>query len=144
MGDAKRNWVPTNHSRSLSGRRGCDTRPELELRRSLHALGCRYRLQQRVGPGITADLVFQTRRVAVFVDGCFWHGCPQHGKRTFSGPNADRWIAKIARNKARDRKTVSSVRGLGWAVVRLWECDILADPAGAARSIAMLLNTRPG
>src|SRR4051794_35843389 len=87
-------WVSTAKSGQLRGRRNKDTKPELALRHALFALGARYRLQWRVGEHATADIAFLGRKVAIFVDGCFWHGCPRHGQRVFTGANAERWVAK--------------------------------------------------
>jgi DNA mismatch endonuclease, patch repair protein len=98
-----------------------DTRPELELRRLLHAAGCRYRVQYPV-PGLsrrTNDIAFPARKLAVFVDGCFWHGCGNHSHVPAS--NHDWWKEKLRRNAARDTETAEHLRGLGWLVVRLWE-----------------------
>jgi DNA mismatch endonuclease (patch repair protein) len=99
-----------------------DTMPEMALRRSLHRRGHRYRVHHRPLPGLnrTADIVFTRARVAVFVDGCFWHGCPLHGTRI---PRVNEWYwpAKIARNKARDDDTRTQLEHQGWVVLRLWE-----------------------
>src|SRR5947209_7943614 len=97
-------WVSTKSSGLLRGRRNKDTKPELALRRALHSLGARYRLQYSVANQVVADLAFTRHRAAIFVDGCFWHGCPKHGRRNFTGPNAGRWIAKMERIKARDER----------------------------------------
>jgi len=74
-------------------------------------------------------------RLAVFVDGCFWHGCQRHGRSTFTGPNADLWNQKLDRNKQRDARANSLATEAGWRVMRLWECDILADPTAAAIAV---------
>lgn len=98
-----------------------DTRPELELRRLLYAAGLRYRVQYPV-PGSrrrTIDVAFTRRKVAVFVDGCFWHGCIEH--RNIPASNSDWWREKLAKNAARDAETDARLRSLGWRVVRLWE-----------------------
>jgi DNA mismatch endonuclease (patch repair protein) len=98
-----------------------DTGPELELRRLLHANGFRYRVQYPV-PGYsrrTIDIAFPRRKIAVFVDGCFWHGCPDHGHVPAS--NYEWWVQKFGRNQARDAQTDGHLRNLGWLVVRLWE-----------------------
>lgn len=128
-------WVSTNAGRHLAGRRKADTRPEVELRRAMHALGLRFRLQRRLAPGCTPDLVLPMYRLAVFVDGCFWHGCSHHGRSSFVGPNAALWEDKLRRNKERDRRADALAREAGWQVVRLWECDVLADPAMAAATV---------
>ncbi|MCC7103737.1 MAG: very short patch repair endonuclease [Chloroflexi bacterium] len=105
------------------------------LRRSLHALGARYRLRRPVGPRLTADVVFLGSRVAVFVDGCFWHGCPVHGRKTFQGPNRERWLVKMASNRERDARATATAESSGWRVLRLWECEIVADPGRSAQRV---------
>jgi DNA mismatch endonuclease (patch repair protein) len=111
-----------------------DTRPELEIRKLLHAQGLRYRVGLRVPelPRRTIDVAFTRRRVAVFVDGCFWHGCPDHGNRpTF---NATAWSAKILRNQERDASTTTHLTKLGWQVIRIWEHE--APEAAVDRILA--------
>jgi DNA mismatch endonuclease, patch repair protein len=98
-----------------------DTRPEVAIRSALHASGCRFRVSYPV-PDLTRctiDIAFPGRRIAVFVDGCFWHGCPEHGTRPKS--NADRWTAKLEGNRARDRRVDEHLTERGWIVVRAWE-----------------------
>ena len=116
-----------------------DTAPELALRRELHARGLRYRLCHPV-PGFprrTIDVAFPGAQVAVFVDGCFWHGCPEHG----TGPKAnDRWWAeKLARNGERDRETDAALAAAGWHVLRFWEHE---DAARAADRVESLVRGR--
>ena len=104
---------------SRQGRR--DTGPEVALRRALHARGLRFRVVYPV-PGQrrrTIDIAFTRRKVAVFVDGCFWHGCPEHGVRPRS--NSSWWREKLAANQARDQDTNRLLEESGWAVVRIWE-----------------------
>lgn len=127
-------WVATERSAHLRGRRSRDTRPEVELRRALHALGRRFRLQRRVAHRVTADIVLPGPRVAVFVDGCYWHGCPDHYVAP-RGPNAALWAAKLAANRARDERQTVAALEQGWTVVRVWECTVRADAVAAARSI---------
>jgi DNA mismatch endonuclease (patch repair protein) len=100
--------------------RGADTRPEMILRRGLHSLGWRYRLHVRALPG-TPDLVFPRRRAAVFVHGCFWHG---HACPLFKVPrtDAERWLAKIETNQARDAAAQAQLLADGWRVLTVWEC----------------------
>lgn len=97
------------------------TRGELELRRALHHAGLRYRVQYPVPgrPRRTIDIAFTRARVAVFVDGCFWHGCPLHG--TQAKTNAEWWRDKIDRNRRRDADTDEHLTALGWTVIRIWE-----------------------
>src|SRR4051812_35681454 len=114
----------------MRGNRSRDTKPELLLRSVLHKRGMRYRVAARPIPELrrTADLLFAGPRVAVFVDGCFWHGCPEHYRRPAS--NVEYWDAKVLRNVARDREVDKLLAEAGWTVVRVWEHE---DPvAGAA------------
>lgn len=112
---------------------------EMTLRRLLHQRGLRYHVDARPISSYRrrADIVFRSARVAVFVDGCFWHGCPRHG----STPRTHRswWATKIARNRARDLQTSRFLRTLGWSVVRTWEH---ADSERAADRIVQLVGKR--
>ena len=129
-------WVSTREGRHLAGRRRANTTPELVLRRALHAAGGRFRLHRRLAFRCTPDIVLPGRRVAVFVDGCWWHSCPAHGhKGPFTGPNAALWDAKMARNRERDAYATATAESLGWTVVRVWECEIKADPDTVARRV---------
>ncbi|MFF0266870.1 very short patch repair endonuclease [Kribbella sp. NPDC004536] len=129
-------WVRTAKGGHLRGRRVRDTAPEVALRRAAHRLGLRFRLQRRVANHCTADFVLPRYRVAVFVDGCFWHGCPIHGPKVFRGPNAALWLEKIELNKARDLRNTEAAERAGWIVVRIWECEIRTDVEQAALSLA--------
>lgn len=108
--------------RNMQSNRARDTAPELAVRRLLHARGLRYLVHKRPEPKINrrADIVFTRQRVAVFIDGCFWHGCPQHGSRAFK-TNAEYWGPKISRNVARDGDTTAQLEAAGWHVLRFWE-----------------------
>ena len=120
---------------SLARRR--ETRPELELRTVLHARGLRYRVVYPV-PGQrrrTIDVAFTRQRLAVFVDGCFWHGCPEHG--TSPSRNSAWWQTKLAANRARDRDTDAVLQSLGWRVLRVWEHE---PPHEVADVIQLLLR----
>lgn len=110
-----------------TGRR--DTKPEIELRRLLHARGLRFRVDRPVlsNRRRRADIVFGPARVVVFVDGCFWHGCPDHA--TWPTNNAEFWMEKIEANRARDRDTNSQLREAGWHVERVWEHEVLEEAA---------------
>src|SRR5690349_17954597 len=107
----------------MSGQRTTGTAAEMALRRELHRRGLRYRVDRAPVPGLRrrADLVFTAARVAVFVDGCFWHSCPEHG--TYPKANAAWWTAKLNRNVERDRDTDRRLRAAGWLVLRIWEHD---------------------
>lgn len=111
----------------------------MAVRRAVHALGLRYRVDARPLPGLNrrADLVFTKVKVAVFVDGCYWHGCPDHG--TQPSTNADYWSSKIGRNVARDRETDRLLGDAGWHPIRIWEHD---DPVAAARKVQAAVRRR--
>lgn len=106
-----------------------DTKPELALRALLHARGLRYRVDYRPEPSLRskADIVFTRRKIAIFVDGCFWHGCPQH--YWASKTNIDYWQPKIAENRARDERFSTALVNAGWQVIRIWEHE---SPEAAA------------
>lgn len=134
-------WVSTDAGRHLAKRSKTDTQPEILLRQALHAHGARFRLHRQLAKGCTPDIVFPSRRLAVFVDGCFWHGCPQHGRKTpWTGPNAELWAAKMERNAERDRRSTQLAIDLGWSVVRIWECAISPDGSAAALEVLELLQ----
>jgi DNA mismatch endonuclease, patch repair protein len=114
-----------------------DTRPELALRRELHARGLRYRIHCAPHSEVrsTADVVFPRARLAVYVDGCFWHGCPEHAvapKR-----NGDFWRTKLQANVDRDRRNEAQLTARGWTVLRIWEHE---DPAIAADAVEKVLR----
>lgn len=112
---------------SRLGRR--DTAPELALRSELHRRGLRFRVDRPPLTGLRsrADIVFGPARVAVYVDGCFWHSCPEHGTKPKA--NAEWWERKLARNRKRDAETERALREQGWEVVRVWEHE---NPVEAA------------
>lgn len=128
-------WVSTEAGRHLRARKRRDTGPEVVLRQALHAIGARFRVQRRLARGCTPDVVLPRRGLAVFVDGCFWHGCPQHGRTQWHGPNAPLWEEKMARNRARDERSTALAQSFGWTVVRVWECEVRDDPGAAARQV---------
>ena len=115
-------WASSAATRaSMLANRSSNTLPELALRRILHRRGCRYRVNYRpiVGVRNSADIVFTKAKVAVFVDGCFWHGCPKH----FVAPktNTSYWEPKIAANRQRDNGFSRLLQDSGWTVIRAWE-----------------------
>lgn len=116
-----------------------DTGPERALRRALFAGGMRYRVHHpvSVGPRRHADIAFTRARVAVFVDGCYWHGCPAHA--SWPKANAEWWRAKIERNRLRDQDTDERLMAAGWLSVRVWEHE---DPMEAAARIAAIVRQR--
>jgi DNA mismatch endonuclease (patch repair protein) len=105
----------------MQSNRGKNTGPEVRLRQQLHSLGLRYRVGLRVEPDLrrTVDVAFTKLKLAVFIDGCFWHGCPLHSRPTKT--NSEFWAAKISTNKARDADTNNALGLRGWKVVRFWE-----------------------
>ncbi|WP_282595077.1 very short patch repair endonuclease [Naasia sp. SYSU D00057] len=125
-------WASTPGARrSMQANRGRDTTPELRVRKLLHAAGARYRVDLApLGGRRRADIVFSRRRIAVYIDGCFWHGCPQHA--TYPRTNSDYWLPKLKRNVERDRETDSQLRQAGWTVLRYWEHEA---PEQIVRSI---------
>ncbi|GCD99324.1 very short patch repair endonuclease [Embleya hyalina] len=125
--------------RSMTGNRGRDTKPELRLRSALHRRGLRYRVSVRPEEQLrrTADVVFVRSQVAVFVDGCYWHGCPEHHRP--SSKNTAFWRQKIDGNRIRDAETTSALEAAGWTVVRVWEHE---DADEAARRIAGIVRSK--
>lgn len=130
-------YPPETRSRVMAAVKGQDTGPELALRRALYAAGVRgWRCHRRDLPG-RPDVAFGRNRLAVFVDGAFWHGRPDRYWQGRSGPY---WDAKIARNQARDRRVDEELTVLGWRVLRLWDDDVDADPDAAARRVIETLE----
>ncbi|NKY36133.1 very short patch repair endonuclease [Nocardia speluncae] len=124
-------------SARMSRQRRAHTAPELALRRELHRRGIRYFVDRAPirGQRRRADLVFPRRRVAVYVDGCFWHRCPVHA--TDPKNNAAWWAEKLAGNVVRDRDTDAALAAAGWQVVRIWEHE---DPVRAADRVQVALR----
>lgn len=123
---------------SATGQR--DTAPEIAVRKLLHRRGLRYLVDARPLTNLRrrADIVFSSIRLAVFIDGCFWHGCPEHG--TWPRANEDFWRAKIKGNRRRDRETDRLLREAGWTVVRAWEHEDPAKVAGRVQRMVRRLN----
>jgi DNA mismatch endonuclease (patch repair protein) len=124
----------------MQANRRRDTTPERALRSELHRRGLRYRVDLPVRAGgrtVRPDVVFPRDRVAVYVDGCFWHGCPEHA--TTPKANAGYWIPKLAENVDRDRRTTNALEAGGWTVLRFWEHVPAAD---AAATVAETLRQR--
>jgi DNA mismatch endonuclease (patch repair protein) len=133
-------WASSPEIRaSMRGNRGRDTGPERRLRSLLHSNGLRYRVSTRPLPHLrrTADIVFPRARIAVFVDGCYWHGCPEHYRP--ASKHSDFWTTKIADNKRRDAETNRALADEGWTVVRCWEHEA---PEAAADRVIEALNAQ--
>ena len=115
----------------MQGNRSADTRAEVAVRSALHRAGLRFRKNARPGPGLPrADVVFPRARVVAFIDGCYWHRCPDHG--TSPSTNRSYWSAKLDANVARDRRNDAALSAAGWRAVRVWEHE---DPERAAEKI---------
>ena len=142
--DAERRALgtPTAHAtRTMRANRGRDTGPEISLRRALHRAGLRFRVHRRLDVSelrVRPDIVFGPSRVAVFVDGCFWHGCPEHA--SWPKKNAKFWRDKIERNRERDRSQNAALEAAGWAAVRVWEHESAED--AAARIVSLVAQRR--
>lgn len=133
-------WASSAGNRaSMQGNRSRDTKPELVLRRAVFALGLRYRVAYRPLRQVrrSADLAFTRVKVAVFLDGCFWHGCPEH--YTKPKTNAEFWAKKYSTNRARDRQTDQLLKDAGWTTIRIWEHE---DLLAAAARIAVEVERR--
>jgi DNA mismatch endonuclease (patch repair protein) len=124
----------------MRGNRKRDTKPELGLRRALHARGLRYLIDKRVGAGRSAprpDVLFTRAKVALFLDGCYWHSCPEHG--VTPATNVGYWGAKLARNRERDAENTKALENDGWLVVRIWEHE---DPEAVADEVEAHVRKR--
>ena len=129
---------PAQRSETMRRVRAKDTSCELRLRKELHRRGLRYRLHARL-PG-KPDMVFASARVVVFIDGCFWHGCPEHGR--IPATNRDFWERKIARNRERDVAAALALKSEGWKVIRVWEHDVRRDLIRAAGRVERAVRAR--
>jgi DNA mismatch endonuclease (patch repair protein) len=115
---------------AMKGNRRVDTRPELALRSELHRRGLRFRKEVALRPAQRlrrVDIVFPAAMLAVFIDGCFWHGCPEHGNRPKA--NTDYWSVKLMRNVRRDAEINAELEAAGWAVIRVWEHEDVREAA---------------
>ncbi|WP_441250937.1 very short patch repair endonuclease [Kitasatospora sp. McL0602] len=145
-------WTPPEGSwassaanrKNMQAIRNRDTAPEQAIRSLLHAAGLRYRVCARPLPELrrTADIVFRPTKIAVFIDGCYWHGCPEHYVPPKTNPGY--WSDKVSRNMARDRDTDTQLESAGWTVLRFWEhesadrCALLIADAVAVRRAGLL------
>jgi len=139
---------PEVTSRIMASVRSRNTKPELVLRRAVHARGARYRIHADDVVG-RPDLAIRSRKIAVFVDGDLWHGNPaewrRRGKTDLASMFPSRtewWVAKIERNMAHDRKVDEQLRAEGWRVLRLWASDVMADPDSAAETVVGAIRRR--
>jgi DNA mismatch endonuclease, patch repair protein len=131
--------TPLSKSEQMARVRSKDTDAELLLRRALWSHGLRYRVTSRRLPG-TPDITFGPAKVAVFVDGCFWHGCPEH----YTKPRANDtfWQEKLRRNRTRDERVDSELAALGWVSVRIWEHAVYNDVDGVIARVKELVERR--
>lgn len=124
----------------MKANRRRDTGPEIAVRRLLHNMSLRFRVDFPVRDGrprpVRPDVAFTRQRVAVFIDGCFWHGCPEHGRRS-GGSNSEYWSAKISRNAERDQEQAERLKAAGWTVIRAWEHE---EPEAVATRIHDLVS----
>jgi len=133
-------WASSPEARArMQSNKSRDTKPELALRSAVHARGLRYRVSTKPLAGVrrTADLVFPRAKVAVFLDGCFWHGCPEH--HTVASANAKFWADKVETNRKRDRDTDGRLAEAGWVSIRIWEHE---DATDAARRVEEIVRAR--
>lgn len=128
-------------SRRMQANRRTETKPEIAVRSALHALGLRFRKDHPIrlpDRTVRPDIVFTRQRLAVFIDGCFWHRCPIHGN--VPRANNDYWAPKLDRNVARDRAVDRALGDAGWQVLRAWEHE---EPAAVARTAKRILQGVP-
>ncbi len=135
--NTRKTEMPLTRSEIMKRVKQKDTAAELALRSALHGLGVRFRLHRRI-EGVVVDVVFPPAKVAVFFDGCFWHGCPLHA--TFPKSNQSYWLPKLAENKERDKRQTEKLRTAGWTVIRLWEHECLLITQKMARRIAQVVS----
>ena len=134
----RRSWASSPSVQAvMRGNRGRDTGPEMRVRRLLHAAGLRYRVNYRplASNRATADIVFTRAKVAVFIDGCFWHGCPEHHRPAKT--NEWFWRTKVDATKERDHRTTEALLAAGWTVVRVWEHE---DPSEVADRLTEMIR----
>ncbi len=132
---------PLTRSEIMGRVKSKNSRAERLLRSALHVTGLRFRLHRRV-ERVAVDILFPGPKVAVLVDGCFWHGCPKHA--TYPKSNQDYWLPKLAENKERDADQSARLRKAGWRVIRVWEHDCLPPSARVVGRIVEACRTRGG
>lgn len=137
------NETSPERSAQMARVRGRDTKPEMRVRRALHAAGLRYRLHAKGLPG-RPDLILPSRRVAVFVHGCFWHRHPDPDCKLARLPKSrlDFWLPKLEGNRARDDRNKAALEKLGWKVVEIWECQIKDDELRAVAKRIKAIRTQ--
>jgi DNA mismatch endonuclease (patch repair protein) len=118
---------PAKRSKMMAGIQSKNTRPEMMVRKFLHARGFRYRLHTRKLPG-SPDLALSKYMVAIFVHGCFWHRHPSCKYATNPSSNRERWSKKFRQNVERDARNIADLRALGWRVIIVWECELRRGP----------------
>ncbi len=133
---------PAKRSAVMARVKSQDTKPELLLRRLLTGLGARYRLHRKDLPG-SPDVAMPGRRLAIFVHGCFWHGHDCARGSRVPKANRDYWLAKVARNVARDGRNRADLEAAGWRVETVWECQMKDQAALRARLAVLLKETAP-
>ena len=132
-------FAASTRSAIMSRIRGRNTAPELLLRRALWVRGVRFRVHDKALTG-RPDISHRGKRLAVFVDGCFWHGCPLHYQRPVA--NRDFWDAKLRRNRSRRKQVTTHLQAEGWRVLELWECEILEKTEKVADRVARIFKSR--
>lgn len=145
MSSESKSWASSPATRlRMQRNRGRDTAPELAVRRAVHARGLRYFVNRRPLETLrrTADLVFPRARVAVFIDGCYWHGCPEH--HTTAKANAEFWAAKVATNRARDADTDQALEANGWTILRIWEHTPAEEAASLIEQVVVNAGLKRG
>jgi DNA mismatch endonuclease (patch repair protein) len=126
----------------MQSNRGKDTALEISIRSGLHKAGLRFRKHRRPMPDLrcVADVVFPRERLAIFIDGCFWHGCPDHATRPAS--NREWWASKLDRNLERDAQNEARLQEAGWMVLRIWEHEGVAEAVGRVAALLSVLGSR--
>lgn len=132
---------PETRSRVMAQVKSKGMKPEMKVRRLLHGLGYRYRLQRADMPG-KPDLVFPSRRKVVFVNGCFWHNHSDCPRVRIPATNRDYWLSKLERNKARDERNIHLLNDIGWSVMTVWECE-LKDLREPTKRLVAFLDDAP-
>lgn len=128
-------------SRIMRANRKVGTQPEIRLRSALHRKGLRFRKDfviEADGLRVRPDVTFPRRRVAVFLDGCFWHSCPAHG--SVPGSNAGYWTPKLRRNVERDTRVDAALMSAGWNVIRIWEHELRGNPDAVACEVVLAVS----